>query len=98
MILTSSKSIGVVLVIKKSSSLFKVIINKRVILARFGVIHCLSASICFWISTIIREILESIASKRMKKEADEYDENTYSVYDSGEKVLNTSSQESNYQY
>ncbi|KAJ8984452.1 hypothetical protein NQ317_012516 [Molorchus minor] len=40
-----------------------VIINRYIIVARFGIMHCLSSSICFWLFTIFREILEALASK-----------------------------------
>ncbi|KAG5871737.1 hypothetical protein JTB14_017890 [Gonioctena quinquepunctata] len=40
-----------------------VIINRNIIFARFGVMHCLSSSICFWVWTIFREVLEAIDAK-----------------------------------
>ncbi|XP_072391202.1 proton channel OtopLc-like [Diabrotica undecimpunctata] len=40
-----------------------IVINKYTVLAKFGMMHCLSSSICFWIWTIMRETLEAIASK-----------------------------------
>nr|CAI5842293.1 unnamed protein product [Callosobruchus analis] len=45
-----------------------VIINRNVVLARFGVMHCLSSSICFWAWTIFRETLEAIANKETKND------------------------------
>ncbi|CAH1174261.1 unnamed protein product [Phaedon cochleariae] len=47
-----------------------VIINRNAVLARFGIMHCLSSSICFWIWTICREVLEAIASKKYDTYAD----------------------------
>ncbi|XP_074032261.1 proton channel OtopLc isoform X1 [Leptinotarsa decemlineata] len=53
-----------------------VIINRHIILARFGVMHCLSSSICFWVWTIFREVLEALAAKSQnhKHETEEKDE------------------------
>ncbi|CAH1964752.1 unnamed protein product [Acanthoscelides obtectus] len=45
-----------------------VIVNKNVVLARFGIMHCLSSSICFWAWTIFRETLEAIANKASKSD------------------------------
>ncbi|KAJ8952073.1 hypothetical protein NQ318_010983 [Aromia moschata] len=45
-----------------------VIINRYTILAHFGVMHCLSSSICFWVWTICREILEELANKKYDTE------------------------------
>uniref|UniRef100_V5I8B2 Otopetrin-2 n=1 Tax=Anoplophora glabripennis TaxID=217634 RepID=V5I8B2_ANOGL len=38
-----------------------VIINRYSKFARFGMMHCLSSSVCFWIWTIFREVLEALA-------------------------------------
>ncbi|XP_018027396.1 proton channel OtopLc isoform X2 [Hyalella azteca] len=39
------------------------IINRRKLLSRFGLMHCIAASLCFWIYTIMQETLQAIASK-----------------------------------
>ncbi|XP_056639101.1 proton channel OtopLc-like [Diorhabda sublineata] len=45
-----------------------VIINKSTVLCRFGIMHCLSSSICFWLWTIAREVLEALSSKETSTE------------------------------
>ena len=40
-----------------------VVVNKNKILARFGFMHCISASLCFWIYTIKNETLDSYVEK-----------------------------------
>ncbi|KAK7075489.1 hypothetical protein SK128_003231, partial [Halocaridina rubra] len=40
------------------------IINKRKVLARFGIMHCIGSSLCFWLYTIIQETIHSLASKK----------------------------------
>lgn len=44
-----------------SSSLQQVIINRCEELARFAMMHCLSSSLCFWVWTILRETMDSLA-------------------------------------
>ena len=67
--------------------LFKqVIINRSKGLARFGLMHNVMSSLCFWIYAIINETLESIADKKFFYEAkycpsdkdDDYD--SYSLW------------------
>ncbi|XP_060530512.1 proton channel OtopLc-like [Cylas formicarius] len=43
-----------------------VIINKNQVLHRFGFMHCISASLCFWIWTIFRETAEYITYQKDK--------------------------------
>uniref|UniRef100_A0A6P7FKQ1 Proton channel OtopLc-like n=1 Tax=Diabrotica virgifera virgifera TaxID=50390 RepID=A0A6P7FKQ1_DIAVI len=50
-----------------------IVINKYTVLARFGIMHLLSSSICFWIWTIMRETLEAIASKKITANKEEMD-------------------------
>ena len=40
-----------------------VIVNKNKILARFAFMHCIGASLCFWIYTIKNETLDSYIEK-----------------------------------
>ena len=40
-----------------------VIVNKNKILARFAFMHCIGASLCFWIYTIKNETLDSYITK-----------------------------------
>lgn len=35
------------------------IINKRIELARFALMHCIASSLCFWVWTILRETMDS---------------------------------------
>ncbi|CAG9858622.1 unnamed protein product [Phyllotreta striolata] len=42
------------------------IINRNRILARLGIMHCISSSTCFWVWTIMREVLEALEFKREK--------------------------------
>jgi len=42
------------------------VINKRPQLAKFGMMHCISASISFWIYTIMQETLQAIYAKKKK--------------------------------
>lgn len=37
------------------------IINRCEELARFALMHCLSSSLCFWVWTILRETMDSLA-------------------------------------
>lgn len=43
--------------------LLQLIINRRKLLSRFGLMHCISASLCFWIYTILQETLQAISKK-----------------------------------
>ena len=43
---------------------FQLIINRRKLLSRFGLMHCISASLCFWIYTILQETLQAIYKKK----------------------------------
>ena len=47
--------------------LTQLIINRRKLLSRFGLMHCISASLCFWIYTIMQETLQAIHLKKYKK-------------------------------
>ncbi|TRY73189.1 hypothetical protein TCAL_00941, partial [Tigriopus californicus] len=40
-----------------------VIVNKSRVLARFAFMHCIAASLCFWIFTIVQETVDTIVSK-----------------------------------
>merc|ERR1719158_1754697 len=44
-----------------------VIVNKNKALARFAFMHCIGASLCFWIYTIKNETLDSLNKKLFKK-------------------------------
>ncbi|KAK7069901.1 hypothetical protein SK128_023396 [Halocaridina rubra] len=44
------------------------IINRRVVLSKFGIMHCIGASLCFWIYTILQETLQAIFKKKTFKE------------------------------
>lgn len=33
-------------------------------LARFGLMHCISSSLCFWVWTILRETIEALSNKQ----------------------------------
>ncbi|XP_068210723.1 proton channel OtopLc-like [Palaemon carinicauda] len=39
------------------------IINKRMILSKFGIMHCTGSSICYWIYMIVQETLASLLKK-----------------------------------
>lgn len=41
-----------------------VIINKHKVLARFAIMHCIGANVCFWIWTIIRETVDLVMHKK----------------------------------
>ena len=47
-----------------------VIVNKNKILARFAFMHCIGASLCFWIYTIKNETLDSYIAKYFKEKAE----------------------------
>ena len=51
-----------------------VIVNKNKILARFAFMHCIGASICFWIYTIKNETLDSYIEKYYHHSGCEEDE------------------------
>ncbi|XP_042219154.1 proton channel OtopLc-like isoform X3 [Homarus americanus] len=40
------------------------IINRRLVLSRFGIMHCIASSLCFWIYTILQETLQAIFLKK----------------------------------
>lgn len=42
------------------------IINRRIILSRFGIMHCIASSLCFWVYTILQETLQAIFMKKNK--------------------------------
>ncbi|XP_063913900.1 proton channel OtopLc-like isoform X2 [Zophobas morio] len=39
-----------------------IIINRHVAIVRFALMHCISASLCFWMWTILRETVESLSN------------------------------------
>lgn len=41
---------------------FQIIINRHEAIARFGIMHCMSSSLCFWVWTIFRETVEAISN------------------------------------
>ncbi|KAF7272961.1 hypothetical protein GWI33_014293 [Rhynchophorus ferrugineus] len=47
-----------------------IIINKYITLHRFGFMHCLAASLCFWVWTIFRETAEYIKYQKYKEESE----------------------------
>ncbi|XP_064115664.1 proton channel OtopLc-like isoform X2 [Macrobrachium nipponense] len=44
------------------------IINRRVVLSKFGIMHCIGASLCFWVYTILQETLQAIFKKKGHKD------------------------------
>merc|ERR1719447_291106 len=42
------------------------IINRRRTLSRFGLMHCISSSLCFWFYAILQETLLALFSKKKK--------------------------------
>jgi len=42
------------------------IINKRTQFSKYGMMHCIAASLCFWIYTIMQETLQAIYAKKKK--------------------------------
>lgn len=49
------------------------IVNRKKVIARFAFMHCIMASLCFWMQAIFDETLDSITSKRyfyVKSECD----------------------------
>ncbi|XP_069958889.1 proton channel OtopLc isoform X3 [Cherax quadricarinatus] len=40
------------------------IINRRLVLSRFGIMHCIASSLCFWVYTILQETLQAIFQKK----------------------------------
>jgi len=42
------------------------IINRNKLIARFGLMHCIAASLCFWIYAIMQETLQAIYAKKAK--------------------------------
>ncbi|XP_066948299.1 proton channel OtopLc-like [Macrobrachium rosenbergii] len=45
------------------------IINKRIILSKFGIMHCTGSGICYWIYMIVQETLASLLKKTMASES-----------------------------
>ncbi|XP_071537883.1 proton channel OtopLc-like isoform X2 [Panulirus ornatus] len=43
------------------------IINRRLVLSRFGIMHCIASCLCFWIYTILQETLQAIFLKKSKE-------------------------------
>ncbi|XP_045136596.1 proton channel OtopLc-like isoform X2 [Portunus trituberculatus] len=43
------------------------IINRRKVFARFGIMHCIASSLCFWVFTIMQETLQAIFMKSKDK-------------------------------
>jgi hypothetical protein len=55
----------------------QIVIERYKAVARFGLMHCISSSICFWLWSIIRETVDSIYSSSSKTSGG------YKAYDSG---------------
>lgn len=45
----------------------QLIINRRKVFARFGIMHCIASSLCFWVFTIMQETLQAIFMKSKDK-------------------------------
>ncbi|XP_045624469.1 proton channel OtopLc isoform X3 [Procambarus clarkii] len=45
------------------------IINRRLVLSRFGIMHCIASSLCFWIYTILQETLQAIFLKKLSEKS-----------------------------
>ncbi|KAK9710740.1 Otopetrin [Popillia japonica] len=45
-----------------------IIINRHIILARFGFMHCLGSGLCFWVHTILRETFDALAFYNPEKD------------------------------
>lgn len=64
------------------------IINRRKVFARFGIMHCIASSLCFWVFTILQETLQAIFMKSKSKEydystsSDSYTKNALNHFDS----------------
>ncbi|XP_030750787.1 proton channel OtopLc-like isoform X3 [Sitophilus oryzae] len=71
-----------------------VIVNKNITVHRFGFMHCLAASLCFWIWTIFRETAEYIEYQRSYSGYDNSTESasteTYSYYEISENLTELS--------
>uniref|UniRef100_A0A6A7FUR1 Otopetrin-2 isoform X2 n=1 Tax=Hirondellea gigas TaxID=1518452 RepID=A0A6A7FUR1_9CRUS len=48
------------------------IINKRKHLSRFGLMHCIAASLCFWLYAILQETLQAIYAKKTSSNPSNY--------------------------
>lgn len=66
----------------------QLIINRRKVFARFGIMHCIASSLCFWVFTILQETLQAIFMKSKSKEydygtsSDSYTKNALNHFDS----------------
>ncbi|XP_044255302.1 proton channel OtopLc-like isoform X2 [Tribolium madens] len=49
-----------------------IIVNRHLAVVRFGLMHCIASSLCFWVWTILRETIESLSHH----EEDSTDEST----------------------
>jgi hypothetical protein len=65
-----------------------VIVNKNKWLARFAFMHCISASFCLWIHTIINETLDALVVKNFYKpqcgNEDDDDDHFFKMYSRGD--------------
>ena len=43
---------------------FQLIINRRKLLTRFALMHCIASSLCFWVYTILQETLQALFAKK----------------------------------
>lgn len=48
------------------------IINRRKLLSRFGLMHCIAASLCFWVYAILQETLQAIYAKKSSEDYGNY--------------------------
>lgn len=47
----------------------QVIINRRIELSRFALMHCIASSLCFWVWTILRETMDSLTHHSVGQDA-----------------------------
>ncbi|RZB39386.1 otopetrin-2 [Asbolus verrucosus] len=45
-----------------------IIINRHAAIVRFGLMHCIASSLCFWVWTILRETIESLSNHDHEEE------------------------------
>jgi hypothetical protein len=55
-----------------------IIINRHAAVVRFGVMHCISSSLCFWVWTILRETVEALSNHEYEEETTKEETSTLS--------------------
>ncbi|EFA02328.2 proton channel OtopLc isoform X2 [Tribolium castaneum] len=64
-----------------------IIVNRHLAVVRFGLMHCIASSLCFWVWTILRETIESLSHHKEDSASEELPTTSESAFFSSPQAL-----------